>query len=211
MITRNIIFILIIIVIIGLIVYSYYNRCEDIPYNSYPIDNKKVRFNNKVQYNTMSPVTSEIGSSIDYKQVPKINVDSILSSSSESPAENQWDSNFNSSLIDKGESDAYYEKILKENNIALKSMDKYTNFKDKKKYMESKKKFSQLEGQTIKDIYDDQVSNISAIPKKIKNVRDNEIIYDDESENNGGNVLESNLFAYDKKSNLFENYEKDDF
>lgn len=213
--TRNIIFILIIIVIIGLIVYSYYNRCEDIPYNSYSNDNKKVRFNNKIQYNTVSPISSDLNSSITYNQVPKINVDNIVSTSSEpespSPEENQWASNFNSSLIDKKESDAYYKKIMKENCDTLKSMDEYNNFKDKKKYIQKKKTFNNLEGQTLKDIYDDQVSNVSAIPKRVKEVKDGEVIYDSESENNGGNVLESNLFAYDPKSTLFGSYEKDDF
>jgi len=234
MITRNIIFIIIIIIVIGLIVYAYYNRCADIPHDSYIPENKKVRFNKKIQYNNLSSpridtVSPASDSSIIQRNVPKIKVDNILNNPSESPIENRWnntlssspeennwDKTFNTALADKNEDESYYNNIINENKKTLKSMDYYDDYKNKKKYMCTKKNMKNLKNKTIKDIYDNEVSNVTAIPKKIKSVNENEISYDNDSEINGDNVMGFGISAYDtSKSNMYENFdfdiEKNDF
>lgn len=59
-------------------------------------------------------------------------------------------------------------------------------------------------GVAIKDIYDEKVSGVKAKPKCVKKRTDTGVVYENESEMNGGKISGSNLCGFDGTNNGFK-------
>jgi hypothetical protein len=194
---------------------------------------RKVRFNDKVKYhyyNKNSSITTErkkinIDDFLNKKTIAN-NTNNI--SENKSPNERideqmgerineSWDSNFGVPLITKEEGRQHFVKIQKSNRKYEQSMSDFSEYQiDKDAIVEPEIKINPFKptetsdlftGQKIKDIYDAQVANPKAKPKKIKKVTPELITYENESVNNGGILCGSkNLRGTDyQKINTFGN------
>lgn len=116
-----------------------------------------------------------------------------------------WDHIFGQPLLPDEEKNKYYDNMKKEYENINKSMCKYGDYiTDKSTIIEtdvtinpfgSEKKFT---GKTIKEIYDKKVQGPKFKSKKIIKKTPSEIFYCNENELNGGEIIGSNLCAYDE-------------
>lgn len=92
-----------------------------------------------------------------------------------------------------------FNQYLTDNSAIIKTDITIDPFKPEEK--------SKTLDKTIREIYDEQVAGPKAIPKKIKTITKNSIIYEEDSEMTGGNVMGTNLVGFDGNSN----YQSADF
>lgn len=94
-------------------------------------------------------------------------------------------------------------ELKRQNKEYQKSLIKYKKFQDNDKLLKCSPKIdlksSKLLGKSIGEIYDDLVTGPEAKPKKIVKQKGSFIVYDDESENNGGYIKGTNIRAFDDK------------
>lgn len=231
----NILSIILILLIIGIIVYFYYNykdkkidqKVTKINSPSKQPKNKKLH-KKRVRFNISPKLKSD---SID---VNSIDVDSICysndsgshSNSSEakicpSNLDNQdsiWDAQFGLPLVDEKSKKKSVDKMKREHEKYGKSLGKFHSYQmDKNTLIKTDTTIDPfkpqnrhlLAGKSIKDIYDNQVSGPKAKPKKILGRSTSSVIYENESEMNGGNINGSSLHGYDTNVDGFKMAEFD--
>lgn len=132
----------------------------------------------------------------------------------ETNPEDAWDANFGLLLVSKKAKNASIVKIQKgyrEYGNALGKFSKYQT--DDSKLVEKNTpidpfklnhKSKSLKGRTIKEIYDKQVEGIKAKPKKIKKQTGTSIVYENESEINGGIIKGTKLQGFDGVNNGYK-------
>jgi uncharacterized protein YxeA len=130
-------------------------------------------------------------------------------------ADDTWDANFGLPLITKKESHCHFDKMQKSNRKYEQSMSEFTEYQvDRSSIVEPEFKIDpfkpstksgNLKNQKIKDIYDMQVALPKAAPKKIKKVTSDLVVYENDSENNGGPIQGTNLHGFDSQSSIFGN------
>lgn len=206
---KNIIILLIILLIIILILYLYILFKNH--NNKYLLKKKKkVRFNNNIQYHKYPKEIKldyhdNIYNNIDYVEPFVGNID-------ENTYYNEDDINnikqkVKYADLSLGEINKLrYNNMRKKNKQFQNSLDNFTHFqKDDSKIVEQKSESidpfnpscdsEKLIGMTIQDIYDSQINGPKAIPKNIKKITSSSIIYDNESELNGGFINGSNIYG----------------
>ena len=247
--SKNIFNILVIFIMIGFIIYSFYN-CNQIQttsdysvkpksilnesygpttMNSSP--KKKVSFNPNIQYynyESHSP-PKFITKSAKMDKIPKI--DNILKENESTPKINlagniipsnfdiinpnqQWDSSFGLPLMDKKEQAAFFAKMMDNYGKYTDTLDKFGQYvTDQSTIIKTETtidpfkptvRSAQLAGKTVQEIYDEQVRGPQAIPKKIKARTDHGIVYQNESELNGGKMRGTDLVGVNQLGDTWE-------
>ena len=124
----------------------------------------------------------------------------------ENNAEQVWYNSFSTPLMDPDDKKKFYAKIQKSYKNYEKSFGEFIQYQmDNDTLIKTDitidpfkpEKRNNCDGKAIKDIYDEMVAPPKAKPKKIKKKTDRCIIYDDESELNGGNIRGTNLSGFD--------------
>lgn len=128
--------------------------------------------------------------------------------------EEMWDANFGLPLMNQDEKKKYIEKMKKNHKEYEKSLGQFTKYQmDNSTLIKTDitidpfkpgHKSSSLKGKTVREIYDQQVAGPKPIPKKIKAKTANNIIYEDESELNGGVIKGTNLRGFDGINNGYK-------
>ena len=118
-----------------------------------------------------------------------------------------WDASFGLPLMDEKEKKIFAAKMHQEHKDYTKSLSKFSKYQTDNSTLiktditidpfKPKPEAKSLNGRAIKDIYDEQVSGPKAIPKRIIGKTDNAIIYDSETEMNGGYIKGTNLYGFD--------------
>lgn len=131
-----------------------------------------------------------------------------------------WDANFGLPLMDKEEKKKFFAKMQKNHEEYGKSLGQFTKYQTDDSTIiktdttidpfKPNHRSDALKNCTVKEIYDEQVKGPQAKPKRIKSKSSTSVIYEDESEMNGGNIKGTNLYGYDGindeyKSAAFEN------
>jgi hypothetical protein len=121
--------------------------------------------------------------------------------------EAMWDANFGLPLMSKNDKKKFVEKMQKNHKEYEKSLGQFTQYQmDNSTLIKTdviidpfklEHRSDCLKGQSVKDIYDRQVAGPKAKPKKIKIKTPTNIVYEDESELNGGNIKGTNLHGFD--------------
>ena len=178
--------ILLIIVAIVFIHYHYDTSFK-------PSQKKKVKFNNK----------------IDFISPQKIDIDSILSS--EPPAPTQ---SYGQPLVDANIKKAYYAKLQENYKNYEKSIGEFVKYQTDDSLIiktdtyidpfKPESRSNNYKGKAIKDIYDNMVAGPKAKPRKIKKITTNEVVYEDESELNGGRLRGCVVRSYDNMPNAYQ-------
>ena len=116
-----------------------------------------------------------------------------------------WDAQFGLPLINTNSKKKIAQQIKKEHDEYNKSLGKFNKYQMDKKSLiktditidpfksENKRHFK---GKAIRDIYDEQVAGPKATPKKIIRRCGSSIIYDNESEMNGGMLSGTSMHGY---------------
>lgn len=205
--TSNIFLILIILLVIGIAIYFYYNAQKSFikspkksPKKKTKKPKKQVRFNKGVKYFTYSNPSSVSSES------EMIDVENFLHSTDSSNAEETWDSSFGIPLATKVQHQSHANDLIKNHQEYSNSFGKFNSYLTDDSTIlktditidpfkpESKSKTS---NRTIKDIYDEQVQGPKPKPKKIKKITKDNVVYENDSEMNGGNVMGTNLTGFD--------------
>ena len=128
--------------------------------------------------------------------------------------EAMWDASFGLSLVNKDEKQIFTDKIKKNHKEYDESLGQFIQYQmDNSSLIKTditidpfkpEHKSNRLKGQTIKEIYDQQVAGPKAKPKRIKAKTSNNIIYEDESELNGGTLNGTNLCAFDNTNDIYK-------
>lgn len=182
---------------------------------------KQVRFDDNIEYRIFTPIdVDEILYTDEEKSVKiedtkiddKIDIDQILSPDKnkidESDIDKSWYTMFDKPLMTNNEKKQYYDKVSKNYKDYEKSLDQFGKYQTDDStviktditidmFAPEKINNNNKTGTTIKDIYNEMVKAPTAKPKKIKCKNPENIIYEDESEMNGGNISGSNLTGYD--------------
>lgn len=118
-----------------------------------------------------------------------------------------WDSSFGLPLMNPDEKKRFFEKMQQNHKKFGQSMDEFTAYKtDRSTIIKTETTIDPfkpdhrsefLQGKPISDIYDSQVSTIKAKPKNVKKKTSNQIIYEEESELNGGHINGTSLYGFD--------------
>jgi hypothetical protein len=118
-----------------------------------------------------------------------------------------WDANFGLPLMDSNEKKKFIAKMFRSHKDYQKSLGDFIKYQtdDSTKIrtditidpFKPEHNSNKLKGKTVKEIYDEQVAGPTVIPKRIKGRTASTIIYDDESENNGGRIKGTNLIGFD--------------
>lgn len=201
---------------IGLIIYCHYhynNNNRNLEPNKVNTRRRKNQFPDKY--------LSEVSLS-PYSDKPLINVDDVFSTERSSAAIGQksvdpvnlvkdnpaekWDSKFGIPLIKKEEKQNFVKNMQKKHQLYEKSLGQFSKHQTDKctviktdVTIDPFKSNSETKGRAIKDIYDQQTANPKAKPKKVKKKSDFGVVYEDESEINGGSIKGTNLQAFDQK------------
>jgi hypothetical protein len=124
---------------------------------------------------------------------------------------NNWDDSFGIPLMSKDEKRNFAQKMQKNHKQYTKSMGKIDKFvNDKSNVIMSTPQVDphisdkQLLGKSVSEIYDSQVTSVKAVPMKIKKLASGQIVYENENENNGGKLQDSNLYGYDSKGSTYK-------
>ncbi|AGF85210.1 hypothetical protein QJ854_gp572 [Moumouvirus goulette] len=189
----------------------------------YSTSDQHSKFDNCYISNEKSPNKIDVDSilsqvSSDCSMTDSINSESIQSENNQvvpsnlsDNAEDIWHSSFGKPLLTQQEKNKFTQKIQKnhknyekclgqfvkyqmDDNIVIKTdttIDPFKNPND-----------PNLKNMTIKDIYDKQVTGPKAKPKIIKKTTGNSVMYDDESELNGGFIKGTNLQGFDGTSDF---------
>ena len=187
---------------------------------------KKVRFDDNVIYHTYDRKgTKQLsGSSKDSIDVDKLFSPSIASDEKSETVypsnldrtdpEELWDANFGLPLMTHNEKQKYVAKMQKNYKDYEKSLGKFVKYQTDDstiiKTDASINPFSAdqidkiFKGKTIKEIYDDQVAGPKAKPKQIKYQTSTSLVYENESELNGGQLQGTNLCAFDSDTTGFK-------
>lgn len=119
----------------------------------------------------------------------------------------QWDSNFGVPLYTKDEQKIFVEKMQRNMENYARSLGDMVQYQTDKNiiiktdttidpFKPPLTQRNSFQGRTIKEIYDEQVAGPRAIPKRIKQKTPTTIIYENESEMNGG-AISGNLYGFD--------------
>lgn len=180
--------------------------------------NTKSKYGSKYNSNKPIDVDSIMGKEIDLDEVLS---DNKQFTSKVMPAnlditdpEQSWYNNFGSPLIGADEKKKFYAKMQKNYKNYEKAMGEFTKYQTDNSTIiktdvtidpfKPENRNNKLKGKAIKDIYDEQVAGPKAKPKKIKHQTDTNVIYDNESELNGGLISGSNLCAFDNISDDYK-------
>lgn len=129
-------------------------------------------------------------------------------------AEKVWYDSFSTPLMDPDDKKKFYAKIQKSYKDYEKSFGEFIQYQmDNDTLIKTditidrfkpEKRNNNCGGKAIKDIYDEMVAPPKAKPKKIKRKTDRCIIYDDESELNGGNIRGTTMCGFDGNNDGFK-------
>jgi hypothetical protein len=122
--------------------------------------------------------------------------------------EETWDASFGLPLMSNNEKKDYFDKMQKNHKRYEKSLSEFTKYQtDSSTIIKTETtidpfkpdhRSESLKGRAIKDIYDEQVAGPKAKPKRVKRRSSSRVIYEDESELNGGAIPgTNNLHGYD--------------
>lgn len=162
-------------------------------------------------------ITHGVLKEVNVSDIPEKNQNNIVRpiNLEQENADDAWDANFGLSLITKKESRCHFDKMQKSNRKYEQSMSEFTEYQvDRSSVVEPEFKIDpfkpstksgNLKNQKIKDIYDMQVAVPKAAPKKIKKVTSDLVIYENDSDNNGGPIQGTNLHGFDSHSSIFGN------
>lgn len=216
--SNNIILLLFLLVVLAIIVYFCYTnmRNQGVPKGENGLFNKKVRFDNHVRYinsgphvrtdseprsNSDSHINSELtgsSQSISLSDSDHLSIPNSL----DKDIEPRWDSAFGAPLMSAAEKKKFTDSIKKDHKQYERSLGKFSQYlMDKSTVIEPFKpntKSSKLKGRPIQDIYNEQVAGPKAKPKQIKRKTDTMIVYDDETEMNGGSLGGTDVNAFDE-------------
>jgi|SRR5271154_3403186 len=162
-----------------------------------------------------SPVGSPVGSDSEHKSPMEIDLDDIIPKKykinpsnldSVSPEET-WDASFGLPLMSKDEKRDYFAQMQKnhkkyENSIsdfAKYQMDRSTIIQTETTINPFKPdhRSKSLRGRAVKDIYDEQIAGPKAKPKRVKKRTRTGIVYENESELNGGTISGTKMHGFD--------------
>jgi hypothetical protein len=166
-------------------------------------------------------LSSSANNSSEENQIDLISNNSTSCSSIEKFSENNfndreasWDTNFGLPLMSKEEKKKFVSKMQKNHKDYQKSLGKFVKYQtddntviktditiDPFKPEKSKESFK---GKLIRDIYDEQVVGPKAKNKKIKFRTPESIVYEHETEMNGGKIKGTNLCGFDGIKNDFK-------
>ena len=117
-----------------------------------------------------------------------------------------WDESFGLPLMGAAEKKRYFEKMQKNHKKLEKSLDSFTKYKNDQSNVifkgtsidpfKNDHRHCQLMNRSIKDIYDEQVIAPEAKRKQIVQQTNDETIYDNEPDMNGGAIPGTNLFGF---------------
>nr|AEX62657.1 hypothetical protein mv_L452 [Moumouvirus Monve] len=153
---------------------------------------------------------SSISGSIDSESIQSEN-NHVVPSNLSDDAENIWHSSFGKPLLTQQEKNKFTQKIQKDHKNYEKCLGQFVKYQtDDSTVIKTdttidpfkKPNDPNLKNMTIKDIYDKQVCGPKAKPRTIKNTINNTVIYDDESELNGGFIKGTNLQGFDGTSDF---------
>lgn len=183
---------------------------------------KRVRFNKGIKlftYSKPSSVSSTssisiLSDSIYSDRSPKpiesvnpIENNEILPSNLDSSNDDEtWDSGFGVPLATDVQKQLHANELINDHKKYSKSLGKFNQYlTDNSTIIKTDitidpfkpEEKSKTLDKTIREIYDEQVAGPKAIPKKIKKITKNSIVYEDDSEMTGGNVMGTNLVGFD--------------
>ena len=125
-----------------------------------------------------------------------------------------WDSSFGLPLMTDNAKQKFAAKMHQNHKLYQKSLSQFNKYQlDNSTLIKTditidpfkpEKNSKNLKGKTIGQIYDEQVAGPKAIPKKIKTRTPTSIIYENESEMNGGRIKGTNLCGFDGISGSYK-------
>lgn len=174
-----------------------------------------------------SPVSSKSSSSYMSDEPSEISIrdylsdrmdylsDKILPGNFEEDNPNDsWDSSFGMPLMTDAAKQKFASKMHQNHKLYQKSLGQFNKYQlDNSTLIKTdvtidpfkpEKNSKNLKGKTIGQIYDEQVAGPKAIPKKIKTRTPTSIIYENESEMNGGLLKGTNLCGFDGISGSYK-------
>jgi len=150
----------------------------------------------------------------DDRRVIKHNPNIVPSNLEQINPEDTWDASFGLPLMSKTEKKDFFDRMQKnwkKYESAISDFSKYQT--DRSTVIETETtidpfkpdhRSNQLKGRAIKDVYDEQVAGYKAKPKAIKKKTASQVIYDNESELNGGNIPGTDLFGFDGVNDAYK-------
>lgn len=203
---------------------------DNVKYNTYKYNTSSVNYDSpdsKINFDILS--SSDRISENPLKEISSDNTSMTASSVSEhhvypsnynqTNPEELWDSNFGVPLIDKKNKERMVKKINREHRRYGKSLGNFIKYKtDDSTIIKTditidpfKNNASEYNGKSIREIYDRQVAGPKAKPKRILKRTPNRIIYEDESEMNGGLIKgTTNLRGFECGINNYKDAAFDD-
>jgi len=170
---------------------------------------KKVQFNDDLEYIKMPSLNKKIEVDLDEEDVqgymepatyePVSSKTKVIPSNVDQTDPNDtWDSSFGLPLMSADEKRDYFNRMQQNHKKLEKSLGEFTEYlTDRSTVIKTDTSIDpfkpchhspSLQDQTIKDIYDSQVSTYKAKPKKILKATKSETVYQHESELNGGKI-----------------------
>lgn len=137
-----------------------------------------------------------------------INSMPLASNLDQSSPGDRWDANFGVPLYTQAEQKKFVEKMQRNMENYAKSLGEMVQYQtDKNTIIQTDTTIDPFkppvtqrgvyQGRTVKEIYDEQVAGPRAIPKRIKQKTPTTLVYEDESEMNGGIIKGSKLHGFD--------------
>lgn len=147
------------------------------------------------------------------KQVNRLQVFSDINNSplpsnlEQNNVNEQWDANFGVPLYTKDEQKKFVHKMQRNMENYARSLGDMVQYQTDKNtiiktditidpFASPITQKNNFQGRTIKEIYDEQVAGPRVVPKRIKKKTPTTIIYENESDMNGG-MIDTNLYGFD--------------
>jgi hypothetical protein len=226
--SSNILSIILILLIIGIIVYFYYNYknksiSRQVPKINPTISKKNKKIKKRVRFNTKPQIQHQTNNSIDVDSIcyPSESCnesdmdksETVICPSNLDRQDDLWDAQFGLPLVDEKSKRKSINKIKHEHDKYGKSLGKFNSYQmDKNTIIKTDTTIDPfksenrhlLQGKSIGDIYDKQVSGPKAPPKKILRRSSSSVIYENESDMNGGVLNGTTLHGYDGSAGGFQ-------
>lgn len=232
---NNIVSIILILLVIGLVVYFYYNyryldtneptktkisgNIDDIDSiqnirNTHDIHNIH-NIHNVRNIRNINNVGNKINNTDDNIDVDSLFFPNTVSPTNQDPwnpdeQQTVWDASFGVPLMSSKEKQKFANEMQDEYKKYEKSLGKFTRYRTDKntiipnEFDKANLDSKSLHGKTIKNIYDKYTAGPKAKSKTILKSTPNVLIYDDESEMNGGNIKGTKLHAYDNMNECYQ-------
>jgi len=165
--------------------------------------------------NTERSSRASEGSDSEHKSPMEIDLDDIIPKKykinpsnldSVSPEET-WDASFGLPLMSKDEKRDYFAQMQKNHKKYENSISDFAKYQmDRSTIIQTETTINpfrpdhrskSLRGRAVKDIYDEQVAGPKAKPKRVKKRTQTGVVYENESELNGGIISGTKMYGFD--------------